>query len=106
MAPLDKKAGGRGSCPGVFKTKNDPDYKQLLASLKRSKAAMDALPRFNTPNFRPNRQYIREMKKYGVLPASFDPAKQKIDVFEIDQKYWKSLWYTPPRPATGSTSPR
>jgi len=95
MAPLDRKAGGRGSCPGVFKTTNDPDYKRLLASLKQAKTRMDALPRFATPNFKPNRQYIREMKKYGVLPESFDWAKDKIDVFKTDQKYWRSLWYKP-----------
>jgi len=96
MAPLDKKAGGRGSCPGVFKTKNDPDYKRLLASLQQAKTNMDATPRFGTPRFKPNRQYIREMKKYGILPKSFDPSKDKIDGFKIDQKYWKSLWYKPP----------
>ena len=96
MAPLDKEAGGRGSCPGVFRTKNDPDYKRLLASLQQAKTNMDALPRFGTPRFKPNRQYIRELKKYGVLPESFDYAKDKIDIFETDQKYWKSLWYKPP----------
>ncbi|MDP6633550.1 MAG: hypothetical protein QGG42_01460 [Phycisphaerae bacterium] len=97
MAPLAKKAGGRESCPGVFKTKNDPDYKRMLASLQLGKTRMDATPRFGTPQFKPNRQYIREMKKYGVLPDSFDPSKDKIDVFETDQKYWKSLWYKPKR---------
>jgi len=96
MAPLDKKAGGRGSCGGVFKTKSDPDYKRLLALLQQAKTNMDVLPRFGTPRFRPNRQYIRELKKYGVLPKSFDHAKDKIDIFEADQKYWKSLWYKPP----------
>jgi hypothetical protein len=33
------------------------------------------------------------MKKYGIFPASFDPAKDTIDVFESDQSYWKSLWW-------------
>jgi hypothetical protein len=95
MAPLAKKAGGRGSCPGVFKTKNDPDYKRVLKALQLAKTRMDALPRYATPNFKPNRQYIREMKKYGVLDKSFDVSKNKIDVFATDQKYWKSLWYKP-----------
>ena len=95
MAPLARKAGGRESCPGVFKTKNDPDYKRLLKALTQAKARMDATPRFATPQFKPNRQYIREMKKYGVLPKAFDPSKDKIDIFETDQKYWKSLWYKP-----------
>jgi hypothetical protein len=95
MAPLAKKAGGRESCPGVFKTKNDPDYKRLLAAIQQAKKRIDATTRYATPGFKPNRQYIREMKKYGVLPKTFDQAKDKIDVFETDQKYWKSLWYKP-----------
>jgi hypothetical protein len=79
----------------VFKTKNDPDYKRVLKALQLAKTRMDALPRYATPNFKPNRQYIREMKKYGVLDKSFDVSKNKIDVFATDQKYWKSLWYKP-----------
>ena len=98
MAPLAKKAGGRESCPGVFKTKNDPDYKRLMASLTRAKAKVDRTSRYGTPNFKPNRQYVREMKKYGVLPKTFDPAKDKLDIFQTDQKYWKSLWYKPSKP--------
>jgi hypothetical protein len=94
LGPLDAKAGGYGSCgPGqVFKSRNDPDYKKLLASLRKSKAVYKDEPRYATPGFRPNRQYLREMKKYGVLPASFDPARDQIDIFETEQKYWKSLW--------------
>ncbi|MCP4377883.1 MAG: hypothetical protein GY794_17110 [bacterium] len=95
MAPLARKSGGRGSCPNVFKTKNDPDYKRLLKSLREARTRMNATPRFATPKFKPNRQYIREMKKYGILDRSFDPSKEKIDIFEMDQKYWKSLWYKP-----------
>jgi len=95
MAPLAKKAGGRGSCPGVFKNKNDPDYKRLLKTLTQVKTRIDGSTRFATPGFKANRQYIREMIKYGVLPRTFDPEKTKLDVFETDQKYWKSLWYTP-----------
>ena len=96
MAPLGKNAGGRGSCPGVFKTKGDQDYRRFLASLRHAKSRMDALSRFGTRRFKPNRQYIRELKKYGVLPESFDHAGERIDIFEMDRKYWKSLWYKPP----------
>jgi len=102
MAPLAKKAGGRGSCPGVFKTKIDKDYKLMLASLTRAKERVDRTTRFGTPNFRPNRQYIREMKKYGVLPKTFDPVKDKLDIFETDQAYWKSLWYKPTKTGAGA----
>jgi predicted component of viral defense system (DUF524 family) len=50
------------------------------------------VPRYGTPGFRPNWQYVREMKRFGVLPAEFDPARSPIDIFATDQAYWKSLW--------------
>ena len=43
----------------------------------------------------PNHQYIRELVRFGVLPASFDPASQPLDVFRADQDYWQSLWLQP-----------
>ena len=36
------------------------------------------------------------MKKYGILPDSFDLAKDPIDIYKTDQRYWESLWYYPP----------
>ncbi len=35
------------------------------------------------------------MKRFGILPASFDLARDSISVFDADQKYWQSLWYLP-----------
>jgi hypothetical protein len=35
------------------------------------------------------------MKRFGTLPASFDLAKDPIDVFATDQAYWRSLWHQP-----------
>jgi hypothetical protein len=40
------------------------------------------------PGFRPRPQYVREMIRYGVLPASFDPAADPIDVYAVDRQYW------------------
>lgn len=96
LAPLAKEAGGWGSCGQVFANEQDADYQRLLAALRQGKAALEAEPRFATPGFRPNRQYLREMKKYGVLPAAFDPSRDPLDVFATDQAYWRSLWSTPP----------
>lgn len=95
LGPLVKEHGGFGSCGSVFKDTKDPDYQQLLALIVRSKGEMDATPRYATPGFQPNRQYVREMKRYGILPASFDPTKEPLDIFKTDQAYWKSLWYQP-----------
>ncbi|MGC8744625.1 MAG: hypothetical protein ACP5T0_12165 [Verrucomicrobiia bacterium] len=96
LAPLAKSSGGFGSCGDVFKTTDDPDYKALLLSIEKAAKLANTPPRYGTPGFKPNRQYIREMKRFGILPASFDPSKENIDYFELDKLYWKSLWYNPP----------
>jgi hypothetical protein len=58
------------------------------------------------PGFRPNEHYVREMKRYGVLPTSYNPASHPIDVYETDQAYWRSFWYTPAGRVTSSRLPR
>ncbi|MBI4325001.1 MAG: PD40 domain-containing protein [Chloroflexi bacterium] len=97
LGPLAKAAGGFGSCGEVFKDTDDPDYRLLLSSIAKGKADLDAEPRFATPGFKPNPQYVREMKKYGILPPAFDLAKDTLNVYETDQEYWRSFWYLPKR---------
>jgi hypothetical protein len=97
LGPLAKDAGGWGTCPNVFEDKNDPEYIQLLAILQKGKEQVDQRPRYGTPGFRPNRQYIRELKKYGVLDPDFDPQASSLDIFDADQKYWSTFWYAPPQ---------
>lgn len=104
LGPLAKAAGGFGSCGDVFKDKNDPDYKQLLEAAQKSKAIFEAVPPYGAPGFKPNREYVREMKKYGILPASFDIVKDPIDVFATDQAYWRSFWHTPSPTAPVNTT--
>ena len=93
LGPLAKTAGGFGSCGEVFKDTTDADYQLLLAAIRKGKADLDAQPRFSTPEFKPNPQYVRELKKYGILPSTFDLAKDNLNVFETDQAYWRSLWH-------------
>ena len=31
--------------------------------------------------------------RYGILPESFDPESDPIDVYETDRAYWESLWH-------------
>jgi len=104
LGPLAKAAGGFGSCGDVFKDKNDPDYKQLLEAAQKSKAIFEAITPYGMPGFKPNREYVREMKKYGILPASFDIGKDPIDVFATDQAYWRSFWHTPSPTAPVNTT--
>ena len=50
LAPLAKSAGGRATGDKVyFKSKDDPNYKELLAILKEAKAAVDKTPRMDMP---------------------------------------------------------
>jgi hypothetical protein len=97
LAPLAKEAGGYGVCGDVFRNTDDLDYQRLLTSIRSGKAILDEKPRYGHPEFQPNQQYIREMKKYGVLPPTFDPSDHRLDVFEADQAYWRTFWRQPPR---------
>jgi hypothetical protein len=95
LAPLAKEAGGRGVCGDVFRNAADRDYQSLLAAIRQGKAQLEETPRYGAPGFQPNRQYIREMKKYGVLSDSSDSNGELLDVFQADQAYWKTFWYEP-----------
>ena len=95
LGPLAKSAGGFESCGPVFGSREDPDFIQLLGALEQGKADLDAELRFGAPGFKPNPQYVREMKKFGILPAAFDLARDSLDAYQTDQHYWRSLWHTP-----------
>jgi hypothetical protein len=43
----------------------------------------------------PSPLYIREMKRYGILPPDFHPEKDPFDVYALDRAYWRSFWYRP-----------
>jgi hypothetical protein len=76
----------------VFADTNDPDYQQILAALEAGKDLLGTRVRYGQPGFRPNRQYVREMKKYGILPESLDADSSPIDIFATDQAYWRTYW--------------
>jgi hypothetical protein len=99
LGPLPKSAGGWASCSHQFTGKEDAGYQALLADIQGRNQRLNEAQRYGTPGFRPNRQYLREMKRFGVLPASFDPARDPVDVFQTDQAYWRLFWY---RPETGN----
>lgn len=50
---------------------------------------------YHLPGFRPNEHYVREMKRFGILPAEFDSTRDPIDVYATDQAYWQSFWHWP-----------
>ncbi len=107
-APLAKEAGGYGWCQTkpaagqpaqpaeVFTSTEDSDYQAILRAIERAKTELYTLKRFDMPDFRPTRHYVREMIRYGILPPDTDRMKDRIDVYQTDRAYWRSLWYQPP----------
>jgi len=77
--------------PVVFTGTDDPDYARILTHIRAAGARLDEIKRFDMPGFRPRREYLREMKRFGVLPASFDPKKDAADPYDLDRRYWESL---------------
>ena len=103
-APLAKSAGGLGLCQrdkrdaDIFGSKDDPGYKALLAMVEAGKRRLDEVKRFDMPGFKPRTEYVREMKRYGLLPNDFDADKQDLDVYAMDRLYWNSFIYKPVKP--------
>jgi hypothetical protein len=95
LGPLAETAGGWGTCEHKFSSKDDHLYQSLLAAMQNGKRQMEKVARFGTPEFKPNRQYVREMKRFGVLKPDFNLDREPIDIFETDQRYWKLFWYEP-----------
>lgn len=102
LAPLAKDAGGWGLCrkpeggktSDVFSSTSDPGYQKLLALCMAGKNFLDQNTRFDMTDFKPRADWVREMKRYGMLPERFTPG-EPIDVYAVEQKYWESLWQQP-----------
>lgn len=101
LAPLAKDAGGYGICEGqegkpasVFATPDDPDYQTLLEAVRDAKSHLDTIRRFDMPGFQPRPEYVREMRRYGILPVT-GKEDQPIDVYAADRAYWQSTWHRP-----------
>jgi hypothetical protein len=107
LAPLAAESGGYGLCkagkPGgppaspapVFADTRDADYQAILAMCREGKKQLDQIKRFDMPGFQPAAMYVREMKRFGILPQDLS-AGSPIDVYATDQAYWRSLWWQPP----------
>ena len=76
----------------VFKSTDDPDYKILLAMIQDGHGVLGNVKRFDMPGFRPPKPYLREMKRYGILPASFDLDRDTANPYELDRRYWSLDW--------------
>ncbi len=114
LAPLAREAGGYGLCKAkpaegggpVFASASDPDYRSLLEVVAAASQALKAQTRFDMPGFRPRGDYVREMKRYGLLPSTIDPRSAPVlDPYELDRAYWRSFWYQPAPASQADTAP-
>lgn len=102
LAPLAKTAGGYGICKkngdpaNVFSGTDDPDFQTLLTAIRSAKQHLDQIKRFDMPGFQPRAEYIRELKRFGILSSAVQPG-DPVNVYELDRAYWKSHWYRPPQ---------
>ncbi|MBI5397569.1 MAG: hypothetical protein HZA91_19910, partial [Verrucomicrobia bacterium] len=100
LAPLAKEAGGYATtqpktCPPTFRDTQDADYQKLLAAIRKVSDELNRIKRFDMAGFRPRPEYLREMKRFGILPATFDDRHDPADPYLIDAKYWQSFSYQP-----------
>ncbi len=94
LAPLSVSGGGFATCGNVFASTSDTDYVAILNSAVAGKNYIDSVSRFNMPNFHPRQDWVREMIRYGILPAG-TKSSSSIDVYATEEKYWESLWWKP-----------
>ena len=102
LAPLAKAAGGWGLCRDpktneprtVFADTDDAGYRALRAMCAGGKAQLEKVKRFDMPGFHPRLDWVREMKRYGILAAG--TPLDTIDVYQAERAYWRSFWYVPP----------
>ncbi len=99
LAPLSRDAGGLAQCRdadgqplAVFSDTKDADYVTLLEMVTAGRDELQRIKRFDMAGFQPRPEYLREMRRYGVLPAE-SANGQTIDPYELDQRYWRHLWY-------------
>jgi hypothetical protein len=107
LAPLAESAGGWGLCHeaatnsphGIFAATNDADFQKISAMISAGKKRLDEIKRFDMTGFKPRIEYLREMRRYGILPDDTDLTNVTANPYDLDQRYWQSLWYHPPQTA-------
>ena len=97
-APLAKEAGGlaicrdaRGEFAAVFADRQDRDYQQLLQMVEAGRRNLEEIKRFHMPDFQPRWEYLREMRRFGILPPD-SPDEAPADPYQLDRRYWESFW--------------
>jgi hypothetical protein len=95
LAPLAREAGGYGLCGArVFADASDPDYRLILALAAEAKQKLEEMKRFDMAGFVPRFDWVREMKRFGILPETHNP-RDPVNYYAVERRYWESLWYSP-----------
>ena len=63
--------------------------------IEAGRQSLNQRKRFDMPGFQPTPQYVREMKRFGILASDFTLGSDPIDVYQTDRAYWQSLWHQP-----------
>lgn len=101
LAPLARDAGGYGLCSdsagtpvAVYPSKSCADYQAMLTAIRA--AAQEGLRnRFEREGFSPTTHWVREMKRYGVLPRDWSMPDSGFSVYDTEDDYFRSFWYRP-----------
>lgn len=100
LAPLASACGGLEHCrdaksgTAVFESTSDMDYQTILALAARGKAFLDENKRFDMPGFTPKSEWLREIKRYGIVAPTIS-RNDVVNPYAVEQAYWRSLWQKP-----------
>jgi hypothetical protein len=78
--------------PIVFETADDPDYQSILRHILAAGDRLRVIKRFDMPGFRPGEEYLREMRRYGILPPASADDGGPIDPYDTDRRYWNLMY--------------
>ena len=95
LAPLAECSGGYGKCTqedgrAVIADTSSPLYRAILEMCQAGKDRLESVKRFDMAGFRPPDGYVREMKRYGILPDDL-PEDAAVDPYATDRRYWQSF---------------
>jgi hypothetical protein len=77
----------------TFETRSDADYAKIVPAIAEAGGYLRTIKRFDMADFLPRPEWLREMKRYGVLPPEATTAS--VNVYDTERRYWESLWHRP-----------
>ena len=89
----------------MFTSTNDPDYQALLAFVAAGEARLREIKRFDMAGFVPRADWVREMRRYGILSPTNGSTRTPLNVYEVERRYWESLWHHPEPLSSPPTPP-